>query len=181
MTENFSKELIDWLESGPATEEILAELRQADIPDLTQNPAFTADLLKGSVTEDILRAMEEEGLSRNQLAQRLGKSRQYVGRVLNENANFTMERIAEFACALNRQVAIRMHRSSETYAVRALDDDDVSGQSYHRCEHKTTMSAPAVPPASQYDDASDWSTQISRLLAASPAKETPDEDFQSAA
>ena len=71
-----SKELLEWLETVPTTEETLAELSRMDIPDLDKDPEFVADRLKCMVTEDLLHAMAEQGLNRNQLAQKMGKSRQ---------------------------------------------------------------------------------------------------------
>ena len=124
-----SKELLEWLETVPTTEETLAELSRMDIPDLEKDPEFVADTLKGMVTEDLLHAMAEQGLNRNQLAQKMGKSRQYIGRVLNESANFTLERLAEFACALNRKIEIRIcHRDIPNWSRPGKDEEDVSEQ-----------------------------------------------------
>ena len=110
---NDKNKLLEWLETFPETHESLRDLESIEVPDVTTDPEFQADLLLGNVTESILRAMEEEGLNRNQLANAMGKSRQYVGRSLNENANFTLKRLAEFAVALGRKVAIVFHQKNE--------------------------------------------------------------------
>lgn len=47
-------------------------------------------------------------LNKKTLAEKLGFSRQYIGRVLNENANFTIETMAAFAIALNMKLIIKM-------------------------------------------------------------------------
>lgn len=81
--------------------------------DLDRNPEFVADFMKGMLIEDILKAMEENDISKTQLAERLGKSRQYVTRILNETANFTLKSIAEITCALDMQVQTRIYRQDE--------------------------------------------------------------------
>jgi len=61
---------------------------------LEKDPEFLQEYMVASIVEDILQVMDEEGISKSQLAKRLGKSRQYVGRVLNETANFTIKSVA---------------------------------------------------------------------------------------
>jgi len=94
------------------------ELRRSSAPlDLDADPEFVAGYLKARFVEDIYTVMEVQGLNRNQLAKKLGKSRQYVGRVLNENANFTLETLAEIACALEMQVCARMYSKDERMTI----------------------------------------------------------------
>jgi antitoxin component HigA of HigAB toxin-antitoxin module len=89
-----------------STDALLAEM--SNWSNLGKDPAFVAELTKAHVVEDLLALMESQGINRNQLAQRLGKSRQYVGRVLGEQANFTIERLAEFAAALDANLEVRI-------------------------------------------------------------------------
>ena len=65
--------------------------------------------------EDILRAMEEQGLNRNTLAAKLGKSRQYIGKILDEEqpANFTIDTLAELSSALGINLHVRMLPENE--------------------------------------------------------------------
>ncbi|MCC6142820.1 MAG: helix-turn-helix transcriptional regulator [Candidatus Hydrogenedentes bacterium] len=79
-----------------------------DIAALERDPAFVADCLKGQLVEHILQAMEAQHLSKSDLAKRLHTSRQYVTRVLNEKANFTVDSIAEIACALGMGVRLEL-------------------------------------------------------------------------
>ena len=67
------------------------------------------------IVEDILRAMESAGLNRNTLASKIGKSRQYVGKILDEDhsANFTIETLAELSVALGVQLHLRMLPANE--------------------------------------------------------------------
>lgn len=92
-----------------ATPKELAALEKA-AQALGSDPAFLADQAKGLVVEDILRAMVDAGLNRNTLAARIGKSRQYVGKILDEErrANFTIDTLAELSAVLGVKLHVRM-------------------------------------------------------------------------
>ena len=97
-----------------ATPAELARLEKAAAL-LRADPAFLADVSKGLIVEDILRAMDAAGLNRNTLATKLGKSRQYIGKILDEEqpANFTIDTLAEFSAALGVKLHVRMLPESE--------------------------------------------------------------------
>lgn len=94
-----SDELRDLLDGTEPVDEVKKELRREPL-DLDSDPEFVAERLKADVVEAILRAMKRKGVNKNQLAERVGKSRQWVSRVLNETNNFTVGTIAQLACAL---------------------------------------------------------------------------------
>lgn len=101
--------------SAPVTTDAdLAQLEKA-AKALHSDPAFIAEHAKGLVVEDILRVMEKTGISANALAGKLGKSRQYVSKILSEHrrANFTIESLAEFSAALDLQLCLRLLPASE--------------------------------------------------------------------
>lgn len=110
------------------TVEVQAELK-AHFVDWDRDPEFVAGVLRAQFVEDAYRAMAETGLNKNALSQRLGKTRQYVGRILNESANFTFRTIAEIACALGWGINVRMLAPDErlsvvrtvTHSVKAID------------------------------------------------------------
>jgi transcriptional regulator with XRE-family HTH domain len=104
------------LEKTCPTAEALAQLESQHV-DLDGDPDFVSDFLKAQFAEDVYRAMAEKGLNKNALSKKLGKTRQYVGRILNESANFTFRTIAEIACALGRQVSVRMIAADERLVV----------------------------------------------------------------
>lgn len=81
--------------------------------DLTTDPEFLTFYHKGIFTESILQAMHEEGITREGLAEVLGRSPRYVSRVLNEEANFTVEMMVRFCLALNRCMSLVVHRPEE--------------------------------------------------------------------
>jgi len=97
-----------------ATPKELAALAKA-ADALRADPEFLADVSKGLIVEDILRAMEEAGLNRNTLAAKLGKSRQYIGKILDEEnpANFTIDTLAELSAALGVKLHVRMLPENE--------------------------------------------------------------------
>lgn len=82
---------------------------------LRADPSFLAGVSKGLVVEDILRAMEAAGLNRSTLASKLGKSRQYIGKILDEEqpANFTIDTLAELSTALGVKLHVRMLPENE--------------------------------------------------------------------
>ena len=92
----------------------LEELGSA-IQSLRDDPAHVADYLKGLFVEDIRRVLEEEGISQNSLAERIGKSRQYLNKILNQDqrVNFTIETMVQISAALGRVMTIRMAGPAE--------------------------------------------------------------------
>lgn len=85
------------------------EAKFADDPEAIAERALLV------TAESICRAMEEQGLTRTELARRMGVSRQYVTRFLNAPANTTLETIARFAGAvgLEPQLTLRPHRTGK--------------------------------------------------------------------
>lgn len=59
-----------------------------------------------ATTEEILRVMEENGITRAQLARDLGKSKAAVGEFLDGETNLTLRTLADIAWALGGRLAI---------------------------------------------------------------------------
>ena len=97
---------------------VMGEKRNSE--KLVRDPEFLAEYMKGSLAADIEEAMEELGISQSELAARLGKSRQYVGKVLKEENlnNFTIDSIAKIAAALERDVVLRLKRDKEIVEIK---------------------------------------------------------------
>ena len=78
---------------------------------LMENPEFRRlYAIEGFVTEAtefIARLMEQQGVSKAELARRLGRSRAYVTRLLNGSANMTIRTLAEVAYALGAEVKLQ--------------------------------------------------------------------------
>jgi transcriptional regulator with XRE-family HTH domain len=73
-----------------------------------QHDDYWAELAIVEVTEEVARRMEELGVSRAELARRLGTSPAYVTKVLRGNANFTLATIVKLARALESEVRFRL-------------------------------------------------------------------------
>ena len=85
---------------------------------LEADPLFLVEYMKLTLTDDIFTVMEEESISKTELANRLGKSRQYVSRILNETANFTLDSIARIAAALEKDVVLRLMNYEDEVVIR---------------------------------------------------------------
>ena len=85
---------------------------------LEADPLFLVEYMKATITSDIFTVMEEESISKTELANRLGKSRQYVSRILNETANFTLDSIARIAAALEKDVVLRLMNYEDEVVIR---------------------------------------------------------------
>lgn len=69
--------------------------------------------------EDICMLMEKQGVSRAELARRLGTSRAYITKLLDGNANFTLETMTKVAMALG--AAVHVHLAPQDAVVRWKD------------------------------------------------------------
>ena len=70
--------------------------------------------------EDVWRLMEEQKVSRAELARRLGTSRAYVTKLLGGNANFTLQTMTKVAMALGSQVHV--HVAGQDVLTRWIDE-----------------------------------------------------------
>jgi antitoxin component HigA of HigAB toxin-antitoxin module len=88
-------------------------------------------------TMDVGRLMDEQGVSRAELARRLGTSRAYVTKLLGGNANFTLETMSKVATALG--AAVHVHVAPRDAEVRWKDvPASVSASGSKRAPKKST-------------------------------------------
>ena len=71
-------------------------------------------------TEDLCRLMKEKGVSRAELAKRIGTSRAYVTKLLGGNANFTLATMVKLAFALDGAVHVHI---ADKWAVTRWHDE----------------------------------------------------------
>lgn len=90
--------------------------------ELEQSESFTIEVLKIEITEQIYAAMERQGITKAELANRLNKSRQYVTKMLQGTTNLTLESLYRIVqalnCTLNIEIEPKIHaslRMSETF------------------------------------------------------------------
>ena len=72
-----------------------------------KQPGFWKELAIIEFTEELVRAMDEQGVSRSELARRTGTSPAYITKVLRGNANFTLGSMTKLAMALGLE--LKMH------------------------------------------------------------------------
>ena len=91
---------------------------------LEEDPLFLVEYMKATITSDIYTVMEKESISKTELAKRLGKSRQYVSRILNETANFTLDSVAKIAAALQKDVVLRLMNYEDEVVIKPFIKQD---------------------------------------------------------
>ena len=103
---------------GPTLQENLDRYRQ-----LFRRAQESVDYWVGlpivEFTEDVCRLMEEQKVSRAELARRLGTSRAYVTKLLGGNANFTLHTMTKVAMALG--AAVHVHVADKNAGTRWCD------------------------------------------------------------
>jgi len=72
----------------------------------THTAEFEAERLILRTTELILSMMNDEGVTRKELAQRIGKSKGHVSQLLNGERNMTLRTLAEMAHALGYAIGV---------------------------------------------------------------------------
>ena len=81
-----------------------AEKLAAMLDTLETSDLYQIEYLKLEITEQIYCMMQLQGISNADLARKLGKSRQYVTKVLKGTANFTLESLVKISMALNCRI-----------------------------------------------------------------------------
>ena len=73
-----------------------------------QRPEYWEEGAILEFTEALYAAMEDQGVTRTELARRLGTSQAYITRVLSGNANFTLRTMSKLAFALGMQLDVAL-------------------------------------------------------------------------
>ena len=77
------------------------------------DPDFIAEGMAIAILEDALRIMRDRGLTRSELANRMGVSRANISRLFNAPPNLTLRTIAQLAVALKVRPSVCL--DSETH------------------------------------------------------------------
>jgi len=72
------------------------------------SPEYWSAAAAYEFVRELERRMEEQGVSRAELARRLGSSKAYVTKVMSADANFTLTTLTRLAMALGGQVHVRI-------------------------------------------------------------------------
>jgi transcriptional regulator with XRE-family HTH domain len=77
------------------------------LEDRQNRREFVREELAFAATELVSELMEKEGISKAELAKRIGKSKAYVTQVLSASRNMTMHTLAELAYVLGYRIELR--------------------------------------------------------------------------
>ncbi len=91
-----------------STEELLTIASETNTINPESTPHIIADYQNGKIVQQIVSIMSEMGLTQKDLAKRIGTSKQYVSRILNEKQNFTISSLAVFSTALQCDLSITL-------------------------------------------------------------------------
>ena len=89
------------------------------VDEARQSPDYWVEIPIIEFTQEISALMEKQGMSRAELARRLGSSRAYVTKLLDGSANFTLYTMTKVAMALG--AAVHVHLAPRDAAVRWKD------------------------------------------------------------
>jgi len=78
------------------------------VRNIENTPEFLLEKVKLTFAEELCRLLDERGVSRRQLAERLGTSRAYVTRILRTDYNLTAETMVKVARALDARVELAL-------------------------------------------------------------------------
>ncbi|CRI65313.1 hypothetical protein THIOKS12330009 [Thiocapsa sp. KS1] len=84
------------------------------------------ELLIAEVTEAIWEAMQAAGITKTELANRLGSTKGYVSQVLNGSRNMTLRTLSDFCCVLNQKPTISVYPKGDGGAWQTLTAKDIS-------------------------------------------------------
>jgi transcriptional regulator with XRE-family HTH domain len=120
-----------------------------------RDPEYWTQLAILEVTEEIFATMERQGVSRAELARRLGTSAAYITKILRGSANFTIESLARITRALGGE--FRFHVAPKGTITKWKD---VASSSKHSRSHSdassslvTRRNGPAVNRSKPTDEA----------------------------
>lgn len=126
--DDFPPELAElFRNTEPVSQEAVDAMAEANRA-LADDPDFMADLLKGYFVERVLEGLEETGLKKAQLGSRIGKSRQYVNKILDEDkrVNFTIETMTKIAHAIDCRLDIHvLKKNEEAHIFRTVDHREI--------------------------------------------------------
>lgn len=78
------------------------------------HPGFHKEVAILEFTEELYRAMQEQGVTATELGRRIGSSQAYISRVLNGGANFTLGSMTKLAMALGLELKMHLAPTGST-------------------------------------------------------------------
>ena len=121
-----SSGLMALFENARPVNEIDRDAFARDVRKLMNEPSFKAGAIKDQFIHNILKALDEEGISQSELAKRWGKSRQYLSKLLKEDkrVNYTIDTMVNVMHHLGRRVEVHYPRVNEvTKVIHCLKEE----------------------------------------------------------
>jgi transcriptional regulator with XRE-family HTH domain len=78
---------------------------QEMLNQIKSSESYDKEVLRGEISDQIACLMQATGVSKAELARRLNKSRAYVTKILQGNANFTLDSLVQIARVLGCKYA----------------------------------------------------------------------------
>lgn len=85
-----------------------------EIESIEHKQLYAAEELTFNVTEDILIHMEDHGVSKSDLAGKLGKTKSYISQLLSGSRNITLKTLSDICFALNIKPTINFEETIKT-------------------------------------------------------------------
>jgi len=89
-----------------------------------RSDAYWAEHLKIEFAEELGRLMERRGVTRAQLAERIGSSAAYITKALRGDTNFTIESMVKLVRALGGKLEVRIGMDDDAQSGRSLSTGD---------------------------------------------------------
>lgn len=117
-TSALPSEITAILKDVPKTSQAMLDRIETANRKLENDPEFLADVERARFVNLVLSAMEEKKINRSELARRIGKSRQYVQKLLNEDArvSFTLKTITNVLFALEKRLKLGIEDANSSDA-----------------------------------------------------------------
>ncbi len=117
-TSALPSEIAAILKGVPKTSQAMLDRIEKANRKLEDDPEFLADVERSRFVNLVLAAMEEKKINRSELARRIGKSRQYVQKLLDEDArvSFTLKTITSVLFALDKRLTLGVEDANSSDA-----------------------------------------------------------------
>jgi len=122
------------------------------LPSLEKDWEFILLSLRSEVIEQVEAVLEAKRITRADLARRMGVSRAHISKILNESGNFQLETIAKLSVALDRDVALRFIRKTESIVVRPAKIPGIAIEQFQAIFSKPGTSRPSYAGYKQRTD-----------------------------
>ena len=91
----------------------MSESMRKRIAELENSPIYWAENAKNDFSMELCSIMEEQGVSRSELARRIGVSPAYITKALGGTMNFSIESMSKLAFAVGAKIGIKFERVAQ--------------------------------------------------------------------